>query len=187
MKDTNANGLRSISMLAIGLALLVTACAHHTLSVEDVSGPSVWGTASKVMQIKHLYIAGQPDEAGLLQAKSEGIGTVINLRAADEMSWDEQAYAESIGMNYISIPVSGKLDEMDRAAFAKVEEAIKAQQGMPVLLHCSSGNRASAWLANHLNETHELSQSRALAIARKTGLTKQVLEQRLASFWTTQE
>lgn len=183
MKRTDVTGPRLTSIFAIGLLLFISACAQHTLSVNDVSGPNAWGTASNVMQIKHLYIAGQPDRAGLLQAKSEGVGTVINMRSAEESSWDEQAYVESIGMNYISIPVSGKLDAMDRAAFAKVEAAVQAQNGTPVLLHCSSGNRASAWLANHLHESHGLSQSKALAIARKTGLTKQPLEQRVETFW----
>lgn len=187
MIKTGTASPRSLPFFAIVLLLFVSACAQQTLTVNDVSGPAVWGTASNVMQIKHLHIAGQPDEAGLRQAKAEGIATVINLRAANELNWDEKAYVESIGMNYISIPVSGKLDGLDRAAFVKVEKAIKAQNGTPTLLHCSSGNRASAWLANHLYDTHGLSRSKALAIARKTGLTKQELEQRLNSFWISAE
>ena len=175
--------MRAASMVVLLALFLVGACAHHSLSVDDVSGPLVWGSADSVMQIKHLYIAGQPNQEGMRQAQEAGVTTVINMRTAEEMNWDEKPSVESLGMKYINIPVSGKLDARDRAAFAEVEAAVEAQNGAPVLLHCASGNRASAWLGAHLNQAHGLSQAEALAIARKTGLTKSVLENRLQAYW----
>ncbi len=187
MQKSYVSTFRPVTFFTICLMWLLSACAHHTLSVNDVSGPYEWGSSDNVMQLKHLYIAGQPDEAGLLKAKSTGVTTVINMRTADESSWDEQAYVEGLGMKYINIPVSGKLDKQDREAFAKVEAAIKEQQGAPVLLHCASDNRVSAWLADHLYRGHGLSQENAIAIARRTGLSKQVLEGRLETLWAPQD
>ena len=67
---------------------------------EDIALPRVLDTSGfqEVLAVSgDIYIAGQPDEAGLARAKSLGVTTVINLRTRREtdnrnvVPYDEQA------------------------------------------------------------------------------------------------
>jgi tyrosine-protein phosphatase SIW14 len=55
-----------------------------------------------------LYRGAQPDEQGLSELKKMGITTVIDLRGEDrkKVEW-ERTRAESLGMRFVHIPVSG--------------------------------------------------------------------------------
>ncbi len=157
-------------------------CATHDIVPADVSDPEVWGGASNVTQLKHLYFSEQPDEAALKAARSRGVTTVINLRSPGETEWNEKEVVEQMGLEYVNIPIRKKSDTLDQDAIKAISKAVAQQGGRPVLLHCSSGNRASAWLAVHLVDDHDLDVESALGVARKTGLTSDSVEERVRTY-----
>ena len=154
--------------------------APAAFSPGDVTGPFTWGAATRVTHLRHLWFADQPDEAGFAAAKAEGVTLVIDLRAPTERDWDERAVVEGLGLAYANVPVTG--DAFDPAAFARIEALVQAQQGAPTLIHCSTSNRAGAWLAAHLVEAHGLSRDDALAIGRRAGITNEKIVERLDAY-----
>ena len=155
--------------------------ADGGITADDVSQVGDWGQAKNVTNLKHLYFSGQPDEATLATASENGVTTVINLREPSEMSWDEQAAVEAAGMKYINIPVV-RGQEFDAATMSAITEAVQAQDGEPVLLHCGSGLRATAWLAIHMVDDHGSSQENAFEVAEAAGLTSEGMKQRAAEY-----
>ena len=97
-----------------------------------------------------VYIAGQPDEAGLARMKSLGVTTVVNLRTHREtdnrqvVPYDEQAKVAALGMAYVHIPQGGPNTPYGPQAVDRFAEAVEAAEGK-VLLHCTV-----AWRASHL-------------------------------------
>lgn len=171
---------------SILLVSFITACAHideHNITVDDVSGVQVWGQAEKVTKLKHLYFSDQPDAVALKMAKEHGVVAVINLRSPQEMNWDEQAAAEELGMRYYNIPLMTASPSFNPDVVAQIEQAVAEQGRNPVLLHCSSSNRAGAWLAIHLADKHDMDKDQAISIGRKAGMTKQALEDRVRLYW----
>ena len=169
----------TIVALTLTLALFGGCATGPTqLGVADVHGPLEWGSADNVMQVSRLYFSAQPDAEGLRAARDGGVTAVINLRPQDEMEFDEAGAARAAGLVYYQVPVSGSGESFDRAAFARIGELVRAHPNEAMLLHCSSGNRAAAWLAAHLVDDHGLSPAAALPVARRAGLTRPEVEQR---------
>lgn len=166
----------------IVLALLLGGCAAQSISVRDVGEPQVWGSASSVVGIKRLFIAGQPDAAGLDEAQRQGVGAIINLRGLDESDWDEAAAAAERGIAYYQVPVSGRDPDFDAAVIDRISSLVQQHPDQPVLVHCASGNRAAAWLAIHLVQDHALTTDAALGIARPAGLSYAPLEGKIRRF-----
>jgi tyrosine-protein phosphatase SIW14 len=56
----------------------------------------------------HLYRGAQPRSQGLAELKKLGITTIVDLRGEDpaKIAWERQQ-AESLGMRFVQIPVSG--------------------------------------------------------------------------------
>ncbi len=148
----------------------------------DIGAPQEWGSAKNVVKVKHLYFSEQPDAAGISEAQAAGVQVVINLRGAEEMDWDEAAAVTQAGLVYYQVPIIGDGPSFDRESMQRVSEIVKKHHGQPVLLHCSSGNRASAWLAVHLVQDHDMDVDRSLTLARKSGLTKPVVEDRVRAY-----
>mgnify|MGYP003574513772 CR=1 FL=1 len=93
----------NVFMLSAATALALLAAPSHAgepVTPDEVEGPQVWGAAKNVTRLHHLYFAGQPDDATLERAASEGIVAVINLRDPSEHDWDERAAAEKHGIAY---------------------------------------------------------------------------------------
>lgn len=132
-----------------------------------------WGNLKNVRQVARLFFAGQPDEAALQKAKENEIKTVINLRPAAEMKdFDEEAAVKKLEMTYINIPIDEK-SKLSAQTLDEIEAAVKANEGN-ILIHCSSGNRAGAWLAYHLVKAHQMDGKEALKIAKKAGMKKKM-------------
>lgn len=161
--------------LAITLIAVLTACVEapskaESIQPDDVTNVGAWGQASEVMQLKHLYFAGQPDEAGLRQAKEAGVGLVINMRTLEEIDPQQKMTAESLGMDYHVVPIARSGQSFSPEAMAKISQLVEAADHQPVLLHCGSGNRAAGWLAVHLAKDHEMGVDQAVAVAEAAGL-----------------
>lgn len=94
------------------------------------------------------YAGGQPTPQDLARLASEGVRTVINLRAPSEpVEFDEPAEAARLGLRYVAIPIAGAgdLDPERVARFGRELDEARAQGG--VLIHCASSNRAGALVA----------------------------------------
>lgn len=99
----------------------------------------------KVEPVDGFTPAGQPNEAAFRVFAENGYRVVIDLRTEGEnRGLDEPAVVESLGMEYILMPIDG-----DDITFAKARELgeLLDSYDEPVLLHCASSNRVGALLA----------------------------------------
>jgi protein tyrosine phosphatase (PTP) superfamily phosphohydrolase (DUF442 family) len=120
----------------------------------------------------NTYFMGKINEKVLAAAKQSEVKAIINLQEADEIKWDEKGATEKMGMAYYHMPVTKTDDKYDPSTLKKIEEVYMKHHkaGDKVIVHCSSGARASAWFAYHLNTTHGDSIEKALEGARAVGL-----------------
>lgn len=130
----------------------------------------------KLITLQKLYrslrdLVYAVDRQGLERAREEGVTVVINLREPGEMPWDEKAAAEALGLTYIAVPVA-RDGPLSKEAPERVEAVVEEHPGEQVLVHCSAGNRAAAWLATHLVRSHGMKAQDALAVGKRAGLTK---------------
>ena len=122
----------------------------------------------------YLCTGGRPRPQHLSQAQRGGVHMVIDLCSPGEhCDYDERQLVESLGMNYLNIPIGGPTD-LNRANARKLAEALRNTHGAPTLLHCSNGNRAGALLALKAHFVDQCSTESALTIGRSAGL--QILE-----------
>jgi uncharacterized protein (TIGR01244 family) len=117
---------------------------------------------------KNLVTGGQPTAADLVQLKKMGITKVINLRApSEEISFDEKATAESLGLEYVSLPINGATDITSENA-RKLQVLLQDED--KVFVHCASGNRVGALVAIRAHEIENKSEEESLRVGRAAGL-----------------
>lgn len=148
----------------------------------DISDTRTWGAADNVVGVDGLYFSKQPDEATFAEAKKHDVRVVIDLREPAETDWDEAGAAKEAGLTYYNVAVAGSGSSFDAAAMQKISALVREHQDHGILLHCSSGNRASAWFAIHLVEDLGMEIEPALALAHKTGLDKPPVEARVREY-----
>jgi len=153
----------------------------HAISSSDFSEPQVWGQLKNVVKVKHIYISGQPDEAALKEARDHGVGAVINLRGPDEIDWDEESAAGKLGLEYYNVPVQSH-EGFDARAIEQVTALVRQYGNENILLHCSSGNRVSGWLAIHMVQDHDMPVDTAIEMAKHASLTKPKVETAVREF-----
>lgn len=129
-------------------------------------------------QIGNFYVTAQPTEAGLGVAGSLGIESVICLRDATEaanppyLAFDpeEDTTLTGLGMSFVNIPFPHGIsqDQFDIRAGAVL--AVLNQLPQPLLMHCSSADRASALWAVHLIVNCGLTTQEAINYATQSGL-----------------
>ena len=128
-----------------------------------------------------ITTAGQPSAAQFATAAAAGYKSVIDLRTPAESRGleDEKAAVEKLGMTYINLPVDGA-GGVSYANAAALDELL-GKAAHPVLIHCSSGNRAGALLALRA-KLRGADNEAALALGIAGGVTglKQTVEERLA-------
>ena len=136
----------------------------------------------EVMPVDGITVSGQPDEEALAVFAASGYSTVIDLRApGEDRGLDEAGVAESLGLDYVQLPVrSGKDVSFDRAR--QLQSLIDEADG-PVLLHCGSGNRVGALLAlakslDGSSDEEALEYGRSAGLTRLEGKVKETLEQK---------
>ncbi|MFO7588384.1 MAG: sulfur transferase domain-containing protein [Gemmatimonadota bacterium] len=97
-----------------------------------------------------VYVSGQPSREALDWLQSRGVTTVVNLRTQPEMDdrdrvpYDEAAALDSLGIQYVHIPLGGEDAPYTPEAVERFAEAVDAAEGK-VLLHCTV-----AWRASHM-------------------------------------
>lgn len=175
-----------IAWLSI-VVLSMVARAGEPIGLDDATGPQSWGAADNVMRVEHLYFSAQPDEETLRTAKANGVDVVVNLRLPEEQEWDEQAAVERLGLLYYNVPIARSSETLSQESLERIETIVRAHRDQQILLHCSTGNRASAWFATHLVDAHDMATDDAIRVARKTGLTNAGMETRVRTYLRERE
>jgi uncharacterized protein (TIGR01244 family) len=155
--DTGIRLLRRIIALAAIFAFVATAAAEE----------SNW--KYRFEPAEGIMAAGQPNEAGLRELADNGFAAVIDLRTEGEnRGIQEQAVVESLGMEYVSLPVAGRSGITFENA--RQLDQILGRFDEPVLIHCGSGNRVGALLALR-ERMNGADTEEALAFGRSAGMT----------------
>lgn len=97
-----------------------------------------------------LYRGTQPKEEGVEQLKELGIDTIVNLRGErhEEME-KERKHAESLGMRFVNIPVSGWSPPQDEQ-IAQFFSLVRERPRRRIFVHCWMGNdRSGVFLATY--------------------------------------
>jgi protein tyrosine phosphatase (PTP) superfamily phosphohydrolase (DUF442 family) len=137
-------------------------------------------------QIGNFYVTAQPTEPGLTVASQLGIKSVICLRDALEIAYlqylpfdpeEDRTLTTSLGMSFANIPFPHSPTEpqfnISQPQFnirAGAVLAVLNQLPQPLLMHCSSADRASALWAVHLMVDCGVSLKDALVYATASGL-----------------
>ena len=87
-----------------------------------------------------LYRGAQPKEAGLSELKLLGVTTIVDLRGEDQekVTW-ERNRAESLGMRFVHIPVSGWSPPTDEQV-VQFLSLFRGEPGQRIFVHCRFGN-----------------------------------------------
>ena len=117
-----------------------------------------------------LLTGGQPTPEQLQTLAGLGYRTVINLRSPAENGSTDPAMVEALGMDYVSIPISGAADIGEENARRLAAELAAAEY--PVVVHCASGNRVGALLALKAFLVDDQSPEDSLAFGRAAGVTR---------------
>src|SRR5260370_4620857 len=83
-----------------------------------------------------FYRGAQPSEKGLSELKLLGITTIVDLRGEDreKLLW-ERKHAESLGMRFVNIPVSGWSPPTDEQV-VQFPSLFRATPGQKTFIHC---------------------------------------------------
>ena len=166
------------------VSILLILVTQTVFSQDSVSFPvklDATGFQEVFAKVGDLYISGQPTAEAFAKLKSEGVTTVINLRTDSEMSnrenipFDERSVVDSLGMKYIHIPLGGPDSPYNNEALIKFANALKDADGK-VLLHCTSGRRASYMYAAYLVQYKKFSPNKAIEYAKAVNFGEWPLE-----------
>lgn len=88
-----------------------------------------------------IATGGMIYDGGLKELKQNGFATIIDLRTPPEGTEIEKQLAESSGLAYFNLPVSGS--NISKEQVIEFASSL-ASAPKPVLIHCASGNRVGA-------------------------------------------
>lgn len=144
--------------------------ASHKAFVADKLEPYECGTITRLHTYSGVFLASQPRPDDLRQARLGGVKTVINLRLPDEVkNFDEPKLVTELGMGYYNVGFNGP-DMLTDDVLDRIRALLNNEHNKPILMHCSSANRAGAvWLAHRVIDGG-LIFDEALAEAKTVGL-----------------
>jgi uncharacterized protein (TIGR01244 family) len=115
----------------------------------------VQGFKTRIHREGRVYIGGQPDPEALRLLAQRGLTAVVNLRTPKELedttkvTFDEAVLVDSLGLDYVWIPLGGKDHPYTPAAVDTFAAALD-RNGGAVLLHCTMAGRAAHLWAAYL-------------------------------------
>ncbi|MBS1722007.1 MAG: dual specificity protein phosphatase family protein [Armatimonadetes bacterium] len=143
--------------------------SHLTITSPKVVNPITDDHTAFVMwDLGGILNASQPDEKKLRELAGEGVKTVVNLRGPQEMEmvkkngFDEEAVCKELGLDYVSIPITG-YQTFTPEALDKIGAAFENAKGK-VLYHCQSANRTTLALVPYLVKFQGLSLDEATKV-----------------------
>lgn len=150
------------------LLFSLMACSKLTFDGQQMKNSGI----NNLKQVDdRIYISGQPSQEQLEVAAKSGVKHIINLRPVAELAWDEKAFVEAQGMNYIHIPVDGAsgVSEQNVNLFIQALNNVKDETA---LIHCGSGNRVGALVAIDAAINNKNDLESAIAKGKDWGLTR---------------
>jgi len=139
------------------------------------------GMIQQLHSLGGVYLAGQPSPEDFQLVKERGIRTVVNLRLADELDWDEAARVQGLGLEYRHIPFQAPASLTDEV-FDQVRKLLNDADKQPLMLHCGSANRVGAlWLAHRVLD-RGLTVEAALVEAKTIGLRLPAYEEKAKDY-----
>jgi len=166
----------SILLLSLAVWLPGLACAEPASQTEAAGTPTEATDAEPAELLRngkapldgHLT-GGQPTAEQFETLAGLGYKTIINLRGVDENGSTDPALVESLGMTYVSIPISGA--DVGEENAHKLAEVLENAE-YPVVTHCASGNRVGALYALKAFYVDGMSPEEALALGQAAGVTR---------------
>ncbi len=145
-----------------------------------VSAPSEivdWEGVPHLSRVHNVLFAGQPTEEGFRLLAERGVNVVINLRPESEMQraieFDEPALVESLGMDYVHIPMTPatfSADDVQRLQASINRPAKVAGEPLRFVIHCRSSNRCGGLWAAFLHENYPFEEPEAIEYGKLAGL-----------------
>jgi len=127
------------------------------------------GSMQPVTVFGDIYLAGQPAPSDLALLKAHGIQTIISLRLAKEIPWDEAVAVDQAGMKFVHAPFQ-RPEQLKPEVFDKVIKVLRDKRRGPTVFHCGSANRVGAiWYAYRVLDG-KLSPEEARKEAQAVGL-----------------
>ncbi|UJP06033.1 MAG: protein tyrosine phosphatase family protein [Nitrosomonas sp.] len=156
--------MKHFIILTALVTIVISSTAHATGRVPF--GHQVVAVQNYSRITEQIALSGLISDGGVPALAATGIKTVIDLRTKNEGTAEERSLVDGAGMIYVNIPTTvAGITKEQLAEFAKVMESVQR----PLLIHCGSGNRASAMWASY-QITKGMDPEAALENARKTGL-----------------
>jgi tyrosine-protein phosphatase SIW14 len=147
---------RILPILAVLIVLPLHLFAQAAASAPPIVQPA-YGEKLHIAGIHNagkitdeLYRGAQPKETGLSELKLLGITTIVDLRGEDhdKIAW-ERKRAESLGMRFVHIPVSGWSPPSDEQV-AEFLTLFRGEPGQKVFVHCRFGDdRTGVFVATY--------------------------------------
>jgi len=159
--------IRSLFTLFAVLVLAAACSPSNQIDLDMLTSAEI---ANLSIPEDKVVASGQPTQEQLPLLAQAGIKHVISLRTEGEIDWDESAVVTAAGMEFHSLPISGR-DGVTPANAQTLEQLLASLDGQPVLLHCGSSNRVGALKAITALQTLGASVEEALAEGRRWGLT----------------
>lgn len=85
-----------------------------------------------------VFRGGQPSEEGLRVLKANGVKTIINFRDEPEIIQQEKKMAETLRIDFVSIPLKGT-DTPSKEEVLQFIELVKDSKKHPLFFHCRRG------------------------------------------------
>ncbi|MDA1082610.1 MAG: sulfur transferase domain-containing protein [Gemmatimonadetes bacterium] len=167
-------------------AVLVTALPYAS-AAQRLAGPNPSGPVPAPVNLDttglfvtkfvkvgdDVFMGGQPTERALRELRAQGVTTIVNLRAPDEMTgvkFDEVALVSELGMKYVYIPLRGTAEyPYTPSALTEFSAAMSAADGK-ILLHCASAARASQLWAAYLIQERGMQAATVVEQVRQVDL-----------------
>ena len=141
-------------------------------AAEPPAGPG-FGITNAVETEPGLLISGQPTAAQIKAAGKAGYRTVFDLRSRlEDRGFDEEKVAGKAKMAYTNVEVTPDALTQSKVLYFLM---MLREAERPVLLHCSTGNRAGALYYSWLVLEKNVPEAEALEQARIAGLQDPLL------------
>ena len=145
------------------------------LATPAIAQPPGFGITNAVEAEPGLLIAGQPTAAQIKAAGKAGYRTVFDLRSRiEDRGFDEEKVTGKAKMAYTNVEVTPDTLTQSKVLFFLM---MLREAERPVLLHCSTGNRAAALYYSWLVLEKGVPEDQALGQAQAAGLRDPLLGQ----------
>jgi protein-tyrosine phosphatase len=155
----------AVRLAALGVVMLIlpnlAILAMHVLAQRQAASPSLALPIKNFTQVDdRLWRGAAPTSAGLEALAANGVTTVIDLRAEDDLQVDEARFAR-LGLRRVHLPMRDGQSPTDEQV-ATFLAAVEGSEGR-AFLHCGAGvGRTGTMSAAYLVSTGQATPSEAL-------------------------